>query len=113
MYETISGGLTVVTPDSPLTLAGRPAPAGIAITEEWDAGLSSSDPLAFPGYEPPVAGDESVRTGTATLCGRPVAVVHCRFDVQGGTMGAVAGERIVRAFSRATDLRIPLVEYVA
>jgi acetyl-CoA carboxylase alpha subunit len=103
----------VATPDSPFTLAGRPAPGVIAIDEEWDCGLSSSDPLGFPGYDPPGPGGESVRTGTASIGGHPVAVVHCRFDVQGGTMGAVAGERIVRAFARAADLRIPVVEYVA
>jgi acyl-CoA carboxylase subunit beta len=103
----------VATPDSLFALAGQPAPGVIPITEEWDAGLRSSDPLAFPGYDPPAAGAESVRTGAATVGGRPVAVIHCRFDVQGGTMGAVAGERIVRAFARATDLRLPVVEYVA
>jgi acyl-CoA carboxylase subunit beta len=103
----------VATPDSPFTLAGRPAPGVIPIAEEWDSGLSSSDPLGFPGYDPPAPGGESVRTGSATVGGHPVAVVHCSFDVQGGTMGAVAGERIVRAFARATDLRIPVVEYVA
>jgi acyl-CoA carboxylase subunit beta len=103
----------VATSDSPFTLAGRPAPGIIPIAEEWDSGLSSSDPLAFPGYDPPAAGGESVRTGTAVVSGHLVAVVQCRFDVQGGTMGAVAGERIVRAFGRATDLRIPVVEYVA
>jgi acetyl-CoA carboxylase beta subunit len=103
----------VAMPDSPFTLAGRPAPGAIPINQEWDSGLSSSDPLGFPGYNPPAAGGESVRTGTATVRGHPVAVIHCRFDVQGGTMGAVAGERIVRAFARATDLRLPVVEYVA
>jgi acyl-CoA carboxylase subunit beta len=107
------GGRIVATPDSPFTLAGRPAPGVIPIAEEWDSGLSSSDPLAFPGYDPPPAGGDSVRTGTASVGGHLVAVVHCRFDIQGGTMGAVAGERIVRAFARATDLHIPVVEYVA
>jgi acetyl-CoA carboxylase carboxyl transferase subunit beta len=103
----------VATPDSPFTLAGRPAPGIIPIAEEWDSALRSCDPLAFPGYDPPAADSESVRTGAATVGGHPVAVIHCRFDVQGGTMGAVAGERIVRAFGRARDLRIPVVEYVA
>lgn len=103
----------MATPDSPFALAGRPVPGVISITEEWDSGLSSSDPLAFPGYDPPAAGGESVRTGTANVGGHLVAVVHCRFDIQGGTMGAVAGERVVRAFARATDLHIPVVEYVA
>jgi acetyl-CoA carboxylase carboxyl transferase subunit beta len=73
----------------------------------------SADPLAFPGYAPPPATGESVRTGVALLAGRPVTMIRCRFDVQGGTMGAVAGERVVRAFARAADLRLPVVAQVA
>ena len=88
-------------------------PGDLAIVEEWDAGLASADPLGFPGYRPPAAGGESVRTGVGYADGRPLAVIECRFDIQGGTMGAVAGERIVRAFARATDQRLPVVEYVA
>lgn len=88
-------------------------PGDLAIVEEWDAGLASADPLGFPGYSPPAAGGESVRTGVGYAEGRRLAVIECRFDIQGGTMGAVAGERIVRAFARATDQRLPVVEYVA
>ena len=88
-------------------------PGDLAIVEEWDAGLASADPLGFPGYSPPAAGGESVRTGVGYAEGRRLAVIECRFDIQGGTMGAVAGERIVRAFARAADLRLPVVEYVA
>jgi acetyl-CoA carboxylase alpha subunit/acetyl-CoA carboxylase beta subunit len=87
-------------------------PGDLAIVEEWDAGLASADPLGFPGYSPPEGG-ESVRTGVGYAGGRRLAVIESRFDIQGGTMGAVAGERIVRAFARATDLRLPVVEYVA
>jgi hypothetical protein len=96
-------GTPLMTPDS----------AALSITQEWDAGLASADPLAFPGYSPPDAGGESVRTGTAVVAGHRVAVIQCRFDACGGTMGAVAGERIVRAFVRATGQRLPVVEYVA
>jgi acetyl-CoA carboxylase carboxyl transferase subunit beta len=81
--------------------------------EEWDSGLTSTDPLGFPGYVPPAAHAESVRTGVAMLGGRPAAVIECRFAVQGGTMGAVAGERVVRAFGRAAERRIPVIGYVA
>jgi acyl-CoA carboxylase subunit beta len=88
-------------------------PGDLAIVEEWDAGLASADPLGFPGYSPPAAGGESVRTGVGYAAGRRLAVIECRFDIQGGTMGAVAGERIVRALARATDQRLPVVEYVA
>jgi acetyl-CoA carboxylase alpha subunit/acetyl-CoA carboxylase beta subunit len=99
-----------MTPDVTATSTGH---ISLAIVEEWDAGLVSADPLAFPGYDPPAAHGESVRTGAAVLGGRRVAVIECRYGVQGGTMGAVAGERIVRAFARAADQRIPVVEQVA
>ncbi|HEX3963105.1 MAG TPA: carboxyl transferase domain-containing protein [Trebonia sp.] len=102
-----------MTPDSPITVAAPSMQADLAIVEEWDAGLASANPLAFPGYGPPDEGGESVRTGAAVVGGRRVAVIECRFDILGGTMGAVAGERIVRAFARATDQRLPVVEYVA
>jgi len=92
---------------------GGLTPEVLPIEEEWDGDLSSADPLDFPGYDPPAASRESVRTGVGTISGRPVAVVECRFCCHGGTMGAAVGERIVRAFARATDLRIPVVEYVA
>ncbi|MCW0191438.1 MAG: hypothetical protein OJJ55_09050 [Rhodococcus sp.] len=69
--------------------------------EEWDRDLVSMDPLSFPGYEPPVA--ESVRCGTVSGAAGDYVLIDCDFSRQGGTMGVVAGERIVRAFHRATD----------
>lgn len=76
-------------------------------TEVWDDLLVSGDPLAVPGYaERLVAADgESVRTGrTATQ----VRIEGC-FAVLGGSMGVVHGERVVRAFDRATELGLPVV----
>ncbi|MGX7680157.1 carboxyl transferase domain-containing protein [Jatrophihabitans sp. DSM 45814] len=83
------------------------------LIEEWDTDLSSADPLGFPGYQPPKPDDESVRTGVAKLGDTQIAVIECRFDRHGGTMGAVTGERIVRAFGRAADQRLPLAAVVA
>jgi acyl-CoA carboxylase subunit beta len=101
-----------MTIDPSAMLTGN-SPALPPIVQEWDAGLVSADPLGFPGYWPPAAHGESVRTGAAVIAGQPAAVIQCRFDAQAGTMGAVAGERIVRAFARATDQRMPVLEYVA
>ena len=102
-----------MTADPSFPPGGAPAPGALSIVAEWDAELRSADPLGFPGYDPPPAVSESVRTGLGAIGGSGVAVIQCRFDRQGGTMGAVAGERIVRAFERATDLRLPVVELVA
>src|SRR5262249_36249579 len=37
------------------------------------------------------------------------AFVEGRFEVLGGTMGAAVGERVVRAYDRARELRLPMV----
>jgi acetyl-CoA carboxylase carboxyl transferase subunit beta len=71
---------------------------------EWDADLRAGDPLSFPGYVPP--SDESVRTGV-TEAG--YALIEGRFEVMGGSMGAAHGERVVRAYRRARDARLPVV----
>ena len=73
------------------------------VIEEWDATLRGGDPLAFPGYGP--VDPESVRTGRT----EHYAVIEGRFDVLGGSMGAVHGERVVRAYRQATDARLPVV----
>ncbi|SHM67203.1 carboxyl transferase domain-containing protein [Cryptosporangium aurantiacum] len=96
-----------------MTAEIAPAAEAVPFVEEWDAELCSADPLDFPAYESPAAADESVRTGVVDLAGTPAALVACRFDRHGGTMGVVAGERIVRAFRRATERRLPVVELVA
>lgn len=77
--------------------------------QEWDADLLAGDPLGFPGY------DERRRhlpkTGEAVATGRTEHYVYIdgRFEVLGGTMGAAVGERVVRAYDRAVDLRLPVV----
>lgn len=78
-------------------------------TEEWDADLVAGDPLGFPGYDDQrralVGTGESVRTGRTA----DYAFVEGRFDVLGGTMGAAAGEKVVRAYDRARTARLPMV----
>jgi acetyl-CoA carboxylase carboxyl transferase subunit beta len=79
------------------------------LVETWDDGaLASADPLAFPRYVEQLEradGRESVVTGrTASY-----ALIEGCFDVLGGSMGAVHGERVVRAFDRAAALRLAVV----
>lgn len=75
------------------------------LIEEWDAELRSGDPLSFPAYAPMDLDHESVRTGLAD----GFALVECDFEVIGGSMGLVHGEKVVRAFDRATERRLPVV----
>lgn len=69
----------------------------------WDDDLRGGDPIAFAGYVPPAR--ESVVTGRT----EHYAVIEGRFDVLGGSMGAAHGEKVVRAFRRARDARLPIV----
>ncbi|MCC5575241.1 acetyl-CoA carboxylase carboxyl transferase subunit beta [Microtetraspora sp. AC03309] len=90
-----------------------PAQAAASVVAAWDDALRSTDPLDFPGYTAPASSEESVRTALVELGGRPAVWIDCDFRRVGGTMGAVAGERIVRAFDRATQMGVPVVETIS
>jgi len=85
---------------------------------ESDRGLRSSDPLHFPGYLEKL-GDYSERTGLldpmvwgeCTIEGMPVVLGAIDFNFQGGSMGAVLGEKFVRAAERAAERKRPLVMF--
>src|SRR5437764_7213343 len=73
------------------------------IEATWDEDLRAGNPLGWPDYDPPL--EESVVTGRTAH----YAFVEGRFDVLGGSMGAVHGEKVVRAYRRAVDQRLPIV----
>jgi acetyl-CoA carboxylase carboxyl transferase subunit beta len=75
--------------------------------EIWDDDLVSGDPLGAPGYADRLAAhpEESVTTGRTATHVR----IEARFEVLGGSMGVVHGERVVRAFDRAVALGLPVV----
>lgn len=78
------------------------------LIETWDADLRGGDPLEFPGYAEQVArldGSESVVVGRTAH----YALIAGCFEVLGGSMGAVHGERVVRAYRRAVAERLPMV----
>ena len=52
---------------------------------------------------------DAVITGMATVYGRRVAVYAQDFTVFGGSLGEVAGEKIVKVMDYALDLKIPLI----
>jgi acetyl-CoA carboxylase carboxyl transferase subunit beta len=53
--------------------------------------------------------NESVRTGTAALAGRPVWLAVFDFRFVGGTLSIVAGERLARAIEQAAATRTPFI----
>jgi acetyl-CoA carboxylase carboxyl transferase subunit beta len=89
----------------------RDAELLLPLTEEWDRELASADPLGFPGYAEALAAvpGESIRTGLVASQGVRAVLIQSDFEIFGGTMGAVAGEKIVRSFRRAVDQRLPVV----
>jgi acetyl-CoA carboxylase carboxyl transferase subunit beta len=84
--------------------------------EESDAGLKSLDALKFPEYlskyEQAAAKtgiNDSVVIGKATLDGMPVSAAVADFFFMGGSMGAVAGEKVARCLERGVAEGMPVV----
>jgi acetyl-CoA carboxylase carboxyl transferase subunit beta len=86
---------------------------------EDDRGVTSIDPISFAGrqsYRSRVINAqrrtglaESALTGTGTMFGRDVVVAVIDFSFLGGSIGVVAGERLARAFEKATSRRVPVI----
>lgn len=87
---------------------------------EFDKGMTSANPLNFPGYEEKVEKDqaktglnEAVVTGTAKINGIEfgIGVMDSRFRM--GSMGSVVGEKICRVVDYCTEHRLPFVLFTA
>jgi len=87
--------------------------------EEFDAGLSSADPLRFEDSRPyaqrlrdgraKTNSRDAVVSAAGTLEGIPVIVASMEYGFIGGSMGVVVGEKVTRAAERAERERRPLV----
>jgi acetyl-CoA carboxylase carboxyl transferase subunit beta len=84
--------------------------------EEWDAHLSSINPLDFPDYEAKILAaqnetllEEGVITGECKIgdWGVVLAAMDPRF--MRGSMGSVVGEKITRAIEGAIDRSLPFI----
>jgi len=102
------------------------APERIAITldqgsfVEFDAGLTSVDPLGFVGYAEKLeearrrtGRAEAAVTGVGTVHGFRTVVAVLDFPFMGGSMGSVVGEKVARAAERALQQGLPLVTFSA
>lgn len=86
--------------------------------EEWDKELVGNNPLDFPGYEEKLAQTrEKTKLGEAVTCGKAkiygeeavICVCDARFIM--GSMGQAVGEKIARAFERATEEKLPVIVF--
>ncbi|HEY4668478.1 MAG TPA: carboxyl transferase domain-containing protein [Tepidiformaceae bacterium] len=86
---------------------------------EDDRGVTAIDPISFHGkqsYRSRVINaqrrtglSESALTGTGTVFGRDVVVAVLDFSFLGGSIGVASGERLARAFEKATSRRVPIL----
>jgi len=86
---------------------------------EDDRGVTALDPLSFHGkqsYRSRVINAqrrtglaEAALTGTGTIFGREVVIAVLDFSFLGGSIGVAAGERLARAFEKATARKTPIV----
>lgn len=78
--------------------------------QEWDANLTSSDPLGFVDSKPyperiqqnmaKTGLKDAVTTGGCTIHGVPTALGVMDFRFNGGSMGSVVGEKLTRLIER-------------
>lgn len=88
--------------------------------EEWDTDIPSENPIDFPGYDQKIAAvrkktslHEAVVTGKGLIEQREavIGIMDSQFIM--GSMGMVAGEKITRAFERATASALPVIIFTA
>src|SRR3989304_1549522 len=102
------------------------APNRVAVTldpgsfVEFDAGLTSVDPLGFTDYPEKLeearrrtGRAEAAFTGMGALDGFRTIVAALDFFFMGGSMGSVVGEKVARAAERALEQRLPLIIFSA
>ncbi|MBI5814166.1 MAG: acetyl-CoA carboxylase carboxyltransferase subunit beta [Nitrospinae bacterium] len=86
---------------------------------EKDTNLHSSDPLRFRdskkykdrllASQKKTGGKDSVVSGSGLMSGRGVEIASMEFEFMGGSMGAVAGEKITRTMERGLANNRPVI----
>ncbi|UCE23242.1 MAG: acetyl-CoA carboxylase carboxyltransferase subunit beta [Candidatus Zixiibacteriota bacterium] len=87
--------------------------------EQFDAELSSKDPLKFKDSkrypdrikqaQQKTGKVEGVTAGLGRIDGMPISFAIMNFEFIGGSMGSVVGEKVARAIERSIEREIPLV----
>ena len=88
--------------------------------DEYDKGMTSLNPIDFEGYPEKIAGlqkqtglTEAVVTGKCEIEGQPCVIGIMDSHFMMASMGSVVGEKITRAFERATELKLPVILFTA
>lgn len=87
---------------------------------EYDAAMTSRNPIEFDGYEEKIAALQSstllrdaIVTGECTIRGKHCVIGIMDSHFMMASMGSVVGEKVTRAFERATEKRLPVVLFTA
>ena len=88
--------------------------------QEWFTDLETENPLEYPGYEEKIANlqektklHEAVTVGKCMVNGLETVLGFCDARFLMGSMGYVVGEKITRAFERATEEKLPVVLFTS
>lgn len=88
--------------------------------QEWFTDLETENPLEYPGYEEKIANlqektklHEAVTVGKCMVNGLETVLGVCDARFLMGSMGYVVGEKITRAFERATGEKLPVVLFTS
>lgn len=88
--------------------------------QEWFTDLETENPLEYPGYEEKIANlqektklHEAVTVGKCMVHGLETVLGVCDARFLMGSMGYVVGEKITRAFERATEEKLPVVLFTS
>lgn len=88
--------------------------------EEYDARMVSGNPIQFDGYEEKLQSlreatglRDAVVTGECRIRNKHCVIVVMDSRFMMASMGSVVGEKITRAFERATEKRLPIVIFTA
>ena len=88
--------------------------------QEWFTDLETENPLEYPGYEEKIADlqektklHEAVTVGKCMVNGLETVLGVCDARFLMGSMGYVVGEKITRAFERATEEKLPVVLFIS
>lgn len=87
---------------------------------EWFEELQTENPLSYPGYEEKIAQAqektklrEAITIGKCRVDGIETVLGVCDARFLMGSMGTVVGEKITRAFERATEEQLPVVLFTS
>lgn len=87
---------------------------------EYDRNMQSKNPIEFKGYEARLKElraktglNDAIVTGRCTVGGEPCVLGVMDSHFMMASMGSVVGEKIARAFERATEEHLPVILFTA